>query len=267
MTLQGRLKGFLAALRARKKQYDDAHNFTCDVCGREVFAGERVCTACRGTLPWNDGVICPICGRKVREEGVCISCKQRRPDVERARSVFEHEGEAARLVVRFKRGEKYLFRTLAELSLPLFEQEFSNTQAIVGVPMSEKALKKRGYNQSELYAARLAELAQKEFLSPVVKQRETAPQKFLGRTERRENLAGCFHVRERKAVRGKRVLIVDDTFTTGSTVSELAAVLKKAGAAEVCALTFTSVTEKNPYGVPPKPSRGRKKGEKGRAQN
>lgn len=236
------------ALRRRIKAYDDTHNFTCDVCGREVFGNERVCAACRRALPWNDGPVCPLCGRGVKEEGVCLSCKARPIGVEKARSVFLHEGEAARLVVRFKRGEKYLFRTLAELSVPLLEREFPEAETLIGVPMSEKALRKRGYNQAELFAERLAEYTGKSFLKPVEKRKETAAQKFLGRADREKNLKGCFHVKDRKAVQGKRVLVVDDTMTTGATVAELAEALKRAGAAEVGAFTFTSVEEKQPYG-------------------
>lgn len=243
----------LSAIRGRVKGYDDAHNFTCDVCGREVFAGERVCQPCRGALPWNDGVICPYCGRRQKEEGTCLLCKEKPLGPVKARSVFVHEGEAARLVVRFKRGEKYLYRTLAELSLPLFLREFSEVEAIMGVPMSERALKKRGYNQSELFAERLAELAKKPWFAPAVKRKETGAQKFLGRREREKNLEGCFHIKERKAVRGKKILIVDDTMTTGATVSELTGALKRAGAAEVYALTFTSVEDKHPFGLPPLP--------------
>ena len=90
-----------------------------------------------------------------------------------------------------------------------------------------------------------------ELLSPAEKTRETEGQKFLGRKEREENLKGCFHVRDRKSVRGKRVLIVDDTLTTGATANELAGALLRAGAAEVGLITVTSVAKKFPFGEPP----------------
>lgn len=236
-------------LRERLRAYDDAHNFTCDICGREVFGGERVCEGCFRALEWNDKTVCPFCGRRVKEPGACLDCKEKPLSVRKARSVCVHEGEAARLVVRFKRGAKYLYRTLAELSVPLADREFPEVDMLVGVPMSEKAQKKRGYNQSALFAERLAELLQKTYAQPVSKPRETASQKFLGRREREKNLEGCFHVDDRKAVKGKKILIVDDTLTTGATVSELASALKRAGAADVTALTFTSVEKKHPFGV------------------
>ena len=65
----------ITRLKNAVKAYDDAHNFTCDLCGRELFANERICAPCRKALPWNDGCVCPFCGRKIKEEGVCVECK------------------------------------------------------------------------------------------------------------------------------------------------------------------------------------------------
>lgn len=241
-------------LAARVKRYDETHNFTCDVCGREVFSNERVCSECLKTLPWNRGEVCPFCGRKIGEAGVCLDCKEKRIGVEKARSCFTHEGEASRLVVRFKRGKKYLYRTLAELALPLLNAEFSEADALTYVPMTARAEKKRGYNQSRLLAEELARLVGKECLSCTEKQRETSAQKQLGLREREKNLQGCFRVTERAAVKDKKILIVDDTLTTGATSSELASVLRRAGAASVSLLTVTSVQKKYPFGKPPRDS-------------
>lgn len=236
----------------RIRAYDDTHNFTCDICAREVFAGERICEKCRLALPWNDGNICPLCGRKVIEEGICLECKYKRLSVDKARSPLLHEGEAARLVVRCKRGKKYLYRALAELTFPLIASEFADSEALVYVPMTERAEKKRGYNQSRLLAEELSSLSGLPVLDVVIKQRETEPQKSLGRTEREKNLERCFHLISRSAVKGKTILLVDDTLTTGATVGELADTLKRGGAKKVYALTVTSVQNKTPFGKPPK---------------
>ncbi len=238
-------------IKRQLKKYDDKVNFTCDICGREVFDGARVCHPCLKELPWNDQNICPFCGRKVVEAGVCLECKQKPLKVKKARSVFTHEEAAARLVVRFKRGEKYLYRTLADLSMPLIEREFAMCDAVAFIPMTKRAEKKRGYNQSRLLAEEIAARTNKELLDAVIKQRETGAQKFLGRADREKNLEGCFHVEDRKAVKGKTILIVDDTLTTGATVSELADRLLRAKAKEVYAFTFTSVQNKHPFGLPP----------------
>lgn len=238
-------------LAERLRRYDDAHNFTCDICGREVFANERICSRCAPLLPWNNGTVCPLCGRKIKEEGVCLECKQKPLGAEKARSVFTYEGEAARLVIRFKRGAKYLYRTLCEQALPLLEREFSEAEAITFVPMTKKAQRKRGYNQSELLAKELARRSGKPFLECAVKKAETQSQKLLGRRERAHNLEGCFRAENRKAWEGKKLLIVDDTMTTGATVGELASVLKRAGAHSVFVLTIASVEYRDAFGKPP----------------
>lgn len=236
------------------KGYDDTHNFTCDICGREVFENERVCEKCKKELPYIGDKCCPLCGRKVKEAGICLECKSKPLGTEKARSVFTHEGEAARLVVRYKRGSKYLYRTLAELTLPLFLKEFPDCDLITSVPMTKKAQRKRGYNQSKLLAEELAKRSGKLYLDTAIKQHETQSQKFLGREGREKNLKGCFHVINRDAVKEKTVLVIDDTLTTGSTVSELADCLKRAGAKTVYALTITSVEYKDAFGKPPKSS-------------
>lgn len=241
-------------------RYDDTHNFTCDFCGGEVFEGERVCKACFKTLPWNNKNICPFCGRRVGEAGACLDCKEKPLAVDRARSVFVHEGEARHMINRYKRGARYFCRTAAELALPIFRREFAEVDFLTYVPMTKKAEKKRGYNQSKLFAEKLSALCGKEVRTVAEKRRETKSQKTLGRREREENLLDCFFITDRKAVKGKSILILDDTLTTGSTVSELASRLKRAGATCVYALTISSVPKKDPFGLPPE--RARKRGRK-----
>ncbi len=230
-------------LHEAKERYDDTHNFTCDICGREIFDGRRVCAPCLAALPANDGKICPFCGRAVVEDGACLLCKDKPLGTEKTRSPYRYEREAARLVVRAKRGQAYLARTLAELSLPLAEREFADIDLIVPVPMTERARKERGYNQTELFAHYLGKAWGKEVFTGVIKRKDTGSQKTLGRREREENLTGCFHVSRRKEVKGKRVLILDDVMTTGATVGVLTDTLKRAGAAKVCALTFASAKQ------------------------
>lgn len=246
-----KIKGWGAKVAEWVRKYDDTHNYTCDICGREVFDGERICEKCAKDLPWNNAKVCPLCGRRVKESGVCLECKRKPLQFDRARSAFLHEREAARLVVRYKRGERYLYRAIAELCLPRIGKEFPDAEAYVYVPMTKKAEKKRGYNQSRLLCEEFSRRSGVPVLGVAVKSRETQSQKFLGREEREKNLEGCFHIAERNAVKGKTLLVIDDTFTTGATVSELAGALKRAGAAKVYAFTVTSVEDKTAFGKPP----------------
>ena len=244
-------RGLFLKIDRVKDKYDETHNFTCDICGREVFSNERVCASCNKDLPWNNAAVCPFCGRKVLEEGTCLECKAEPLKVKKARSVFTHEGEAMHLVLRFKKqGQKYLFRTLTDFLEPVLLREFPPEAVLSFVPMTEKAEKARGYNQSRLLCGELARRTGREVLFVAKKTRETPPQKTLGRKEREKNLEHCFHVFDRKGVREKEIVLIDDTMTTGSTASALADALKRAGAKEVYLLTVTSVQYKYPFGLP-----------------
>ncbi len=217
-------------------------NYTCDVCGREVFGGERICERCYEALPWVKAPYCPICGRAQKGEGICLECKQALPPFALARSVFRHEGEAAALVVRFKRGDKFLFRTLAPLLLQKTD-EFQDADMVSFVPMTKRAQRSRGYNQAFLLADAIAKARELPLFSSIEKVKESEAQKTLGKRERQNNLKGCFRVTDKKQVAGKTVLLVDDTLTTGATAGEVTGVLLRAHAKKVYLLTVTSVGE------------------------
>ena len=111
---------------------------------------------------------------------------------------------------------------------------------VVPVPLHTSKLRQRGFNQAEFIAR--AALKHKPLASELdakclVRHRETVPQAGLTRHQRRENIRGAFRVRDVDAVRGRDVLLVDDVFTTGTTISECARVLLRAGAASVYAVT------------------------------
>lgn len=106
---------------------------------------------------------------------------------------------------------------------------------IIPVPVHISAKFRRGYNQSALIARQVGRrLNLKVRCDAVVKHRRTASQKSLSRTERLTNLKGAFSVRNAKIISGKNILLIDDVCTTGSTLSEVARLLKSYGAASVC---------------------------------
>lgn len=109
---------------------------------------------------------------------------------------------------------------------------------VVSVPLSRGRLKERGFDQSLLLAKGFARRSALKLGEGVLeKVKETPPQVGLSGKERRQNLRGAFAVKEPEAVKGKKVLVVDDVFTTGATLSEVSKVLLKAGAKEVFAIT------------------------------
>lgn len=216
---------------------------TCEICHKELFEGGSFCPECERKMPYNDGYVCKKCGRALKEDyPVCVECKRSLPEYTAARSAFSYEGDVVLLIRKFKTGAKYLARPFADLLAEAFFKHYGFADIILSVPMTKRALKRRGYNQSELLAkelsARLSVAYNGEML---VKTRDTEAQKFLTVRERAKNLAGSFRVCDRKGCKGKTVLIVDDVLTTGATANAIAKALFSAHASRVLVLTVASV--------------------------
>lgn len=220
-------------------------NLTCSCCGRESFSGEIVCERCLEKAERNDGYICDHCGVKtLAPAAYCERCANKLTSFDKARSAFVYGEVTGVLVQKLKYGgQKYLAEEFAKELYKLFVSSVTYADGIVCVPMSEKRERKRGYNQSRLIAEKLAELSLVPFLDVTVKKKETESQVGKSYKERRKNLEGSFGVSDKSAVNGKRLVIVDDVCTTGSTADVLAAALKRAGASEAYVLTYASVVK------------------------
>lgn len=234
------MNGFLKTVRDALFPAD----LTCDICGRETF-GTNICEDCSKTLTFNDKEICPVCGRRTARSEFCFECKDEPPLFEMAVSAFVYKGGAAQLIKKFKQGNGYLKKYLAEAIIKSLK-DFPEFDCIVCVPMTRRSELKRGFNQSALLAKELSERVGKPYVTGAVeKRKETGEQKALTRKERSKNLSGCFRVVKREEIKGKHVLVVDDILTTGATANEMARALLKSGAKEVYLATAASVEYKN----------------------
>ncbi len=225
-------------IRARNSIFPP--DITCDLCGAEVFDGSRFCKRCLPTVHFNDGVTCPVCGRRTARPEICMECKSLAPRYKKAVSALIYSDGGARLVLKFKRGARYLKDYIGGLMAEK-ARKLPQCDVITYVPITKKRKRERGYNQAEL----LAEAIGKELNLPVAaaleKKRETDDQKALTRKEREENLHACFAIADRAAVKGRRVLLVDDVLTTGATADEACRELQIAGAKEIYLVTAASV--------------------------
>jgi ComF family protein len=113
---------------------------------------------------------------------------------------------------------------------------------IIPVPISKKRERERGFNQSALLARKILELDDGANFEidehSVAKTLDTVPQTTLIRAEREKNLVGCFTVTEPEKIKGRNIIIIDDVYTTGSTINELKKVLVQAGAKKVVGFTI-----------------------------
>lgn len=218
-------------------------NLTCHLCGRDVFFGEEICDDCKKRMPYNDKTVCLVCGRAIKDEGVCMECKAIRPVPYAMRSAFIYEGDARKLVLTYKNGNRYLSEYLSDELLPVYKKNFFDTDFLTYVPMYIGDEKIRGFNQSAALAAALSEKTGVELRRFIIKTKRTKRQKTLTLKQRRKNLTDCFKIADR-SFKGKVVTIVDDVLTTGATADAMAAMLKDHGAKKVYLLTVASVAYK-----------------------
>jgi ComF family protein len=202
----------------------------CDACllSPEPSTAEHYCVSCH-TPFLND--------RPLDGDGRCRLCRRGLSGFDAAFAFGDYDGVLRKLVQLFKYGK------IPTLSAPLGamlaralprERAFD---AIVAMPMHWRRRWQRGFNQSALLAEELARRTGLPVLAAVRRKKGTPPQAGLTAAQRRANVSGAFEIRKAGVVRGKRIVLVDDVFTTGATAAACARALKRAGAAHVAVLT------------------------------
>jgi ComF family protein len=181
----------------------------------------------------------------VREgvDHLCGPCQTEPPPFDRARAaaLYDEEGPSGRAIKSLKYGRRLEMLPVMQhwLKRPLCLELVREADLLAPVPLHPSRLRRRGFNQSLLLAQAFPEAhLERELL---IRVRPTPPQTGLNSKERRENVKGAFAVPRPELVKGKRILLIDDVFTTGATVRECAKVLRKAGANRVDILTVARV--------------------------
>lgn len=219
-----------------------------------VKAGQVICERCRDQLPYLNSPRCTCCGRELPDSGgedhLCGDCLSHPPPYASARSVVRYEEPVSHLLRRLKfAADTSVLPALEQITAPCLQdltQGFApHDDRVVAVPLFPSRLKKRGLNQSLLLARMFFPTAGASLLlKTLIRTRNTPPQTSLDGVERRKNLRQAFTVRNSEAVHGRRVFLVDDIFTTGTTVTECSRALLAAGAARVEVLTMARVAAK-----------------------
>lgn len=218
----------------------------CPVC-RQALPAEGTaafCVRCYADLPLLTEPFCTICGVPMAGVGTshpCGRCITTPPPYSAARAALRFEGTARELLHALKYGGKtHLRRPLGLLAANLLAEFVADQQPdlLVPIPLHVSRLRSRGFNQSVL----LGELLARQWGVPFMRQalrriRQTAPQTDLSREQRLINLQGAFVVVTPAATSGRRIMLIDDVFTTGSTLAEAARCLLRAGCSGVSAVT------------------------------
>ncbi len=206
----------------------------CPVCDRPVDKmGRYACKKCRRGLKYVENSYCMKCGKSLKEadDECCVDCQNASHLFDRGRALYEYE-TVKMAVYRFKyqgRREYAAFFGM-ELADKLGEEIRSwRADAIIPIPLHKDREKQRGYNQSALIAQELGKRLNIPVEGKILERiRKTLPQKNLKGKERQNNLKNAFKIRQND-VKLNTVIVVDDIYTTGATMDEIAGCLKRAG--------------------------------------
>jgi ComF family protein len=214
----------------------------CVNCGR---FGTYICRDCAKLIEYVDKPVCPYCERqaiggkahpgclkKYGLDGLIVVCRYRGPI------------KGAIVKIKYKWVfdiEKILVTILAS---NLWKFDFPTEAVLVPVPLHARRKRWRGFNQAEILGRDLARRFKHPYADLLLRNRYTRPQVELKKDKRRENVRGAFALRLAtlaqgriiSSVEGKNIILVDDVYTTGATMSECAKVLKRAGAKSVWAM-------------------------------
>ncbi len=216
----------------------------CPVCDDIVTPyGEKICLPCMEKLRLVEPPWCMQCGRKLFEEAeFCAECKKGQHAFDRGRALYAYESVAGS-IYRLKYGGRAEYADFFGREMGVLLKDFLNStkpQAILPVPLHKKRLRKRGYNQAALLARALSQETQIPVCENLVhRTKNTIPLKVLTASQRQNNLKNAFHIAQND-VKLETILIVDDIYTTGSTVDHLAALLKEHGVKKVFFLTIAT---------------------------
>jgi ComF family protein len=216
----------------------------CIGCGAAVTATATLCAECWRGLTFLGRPCCSCCGLPfaydLGESVLCGDCAGHRPVFDRARAALRYDDASRKLILGFKHGDRlhpapafgqWLRRAGGEL--------IGDADLAMPVPLHWTRLFARRYNQAAVLAQALRAAGGPPVAPDTLRRRRRTPPQGRGNREaRRRNVAAAFVLKAGHEIAGKRILLIDDVFTTGATVSECARVLKRGGAARVDVLTL-----------------------------
>ena len=219
----------------------------CPVCDKPALPGEGICGACKNKLHFVAQPSCMKCGKPLagEREEYCMDCRRKKRAFLQGQALWIYEEGIRESIYRFKYRDRREYAGVYASELAVRYGGWikrQGIQAIVPVPLHKKRKRKRGYNQAELLAKELGRLLEIPVdTGLLVRVRDTKPQKTLNDIERKNNLKEAFKTTQ-NIVQLNYILVVDDIYTTGSTLDAAAKALTDAGAKGVytCCISIGS---------------------------
>lgn len=215
----------------------------CPVCGKILSEG-KICIGCRKRLPYCRQPRCSCCGKQLYGDmrEYCEDCKRKHHKFVKGLAPFNHTGRIRQVVyqIKYQNKREYLDFFVEEIvKRHKKEIDIWDCDLIIPVPLYKKKQRCRGFNQAEVFAKRLSKKLGIPMNNQALKRvRNTKPQKECNDIERKKNLQNAFKVTD-NVVKSKKIIVVDDIYTTGSTIDACSDVLLKAGAGEIYFICMT----------------------------
>ncbi|NUM49114.1 MAG: ComF family protein [Anaerolineales bacterium] len=208
----------------------------CFGCGK---IGTHWCEECQYKTTLLNGPACEICGVPQERHQICSNCQKNPPAFDQVRTFAKYENPFRKGIVRLKyHGNAALGEVLSVYLIQMLLSLQWKFDMVLPVPLSVSRRKKRGYNQTALLAYPISTYFRLPYRPYALQRiRDTRSQVGLTGEERRENLKEAF-IAIPNLVQQKNVIIIDDVFTTGSTLNTCAQALKSAGASKVYGVTL-----------------------------
>lgn len=250
-SIQGESRGWMKIRTYTEKLVGILYPRRCPLCG-EILRGsqELICRECRPFAVPIQEPKCRCCGRKLEDEcrEYCTDCQSVTHHFAGNLAVFEHRGKIKEAIYRFKFHNIREYASFFGEAMAEYGEKFVadfDPQVLIPVPVHWKKRRARGYNQAELLARELGRRLDIPVDRVLVRRvKNTRPQKALSKKERRENIKSAFELKTGVDV-PERVLLVDDIYTTGSTLEEIAVLLKGAGVKEIWCFTLSIGTSQS----------------------
>lgn len=212
----------------------------CCVCGRE--AKEAVCGTCLSQLEYIEGRVCLKCGKGIDDEydaNICPDCKREDKNFDMAFSCFEYKDMGKTIIHKLKYENcKDVAHTLGRLMYQKIAEEGINLDAVVPVPIHKSKEAIRGFNQAQLIAEEIAAAAGIPLWNCITRTKVTTDQFKLDKVNRNLNVHNAFCINLLyNNVKNENILLVDDVYTTGSTVDECSRILKRQGVKRIFVIT------------------------------
>ncbi len=225
----------------------------CPGCNEILFEGEKkkgFCKSCCEKIFYIGDGGCVKCGKALADlrQDLCADCRKKHHAFTQNRAVYAYDGPMKEAMYRFKYSNCRAYRrTFAEDAWRMYGKWLGNldVDAVVPVPMYAKKKHRRGYNQAEVFAEEIAkQLDCRLDTWLVVRTKNTAALKNLNEQGRKKNLENAFKIRK-NSVKLNKILLIDDIYTTGSTLDGVTEVLLASGVRQVYCLTICAGREKH----------------------